>query len=140
MVQSKAEKVRARWNIKWDLALEELREEVKRKETKTSKAKKKKQGRKRATDKEAEEPLATADPLEIIDCPICLEKLEKEEEKGDEAYALKPPSCTHDFHSSCILSWLRKSESKGWPLGCPMCRTQNLGNGHNHHHHHQHQH
>lgn len=42
-------------------------------------------------------------------CSICLDEFSK----GDEFYRT---ACSHDFHSSCIASWMMKSSN------CPMCR------------------
>ena len=44
-------------------------------------------------------------------CPICLSEFEV----GQEVILL--PQCTHRFHHSCIIEWLKTNRT------CPICRT-----------------
>uniref|UniRef100_A0A6M2EDQ1 RING-type E3 ubiquitin transferase n=1 Tax=Populus davidiana TaxID=266767 RepID=A0A6M2EDQ1_9ROSI len=56
------------------------------------------------------EPLvsATEEEEEEEDCPICLEEYDLENPK-------LTTKCEHQFHLSCILEWMERSES------CPVC-------------------
>lgn len=44
-------------------------------------------------------------------CAICLKKYDDDEE-------VKELPCKHEFHASCILPWLQKTNS------CPVCRHE----------------
>ncbi|KAK9743030.1 hypothetical protein RND81_03G212300 [Saponaria officinalis] len=47
-------------------------------------------------------------PEEEDACPICLEEYDKENPK-------MVTTCEHDFHLSCLLEWMERSDS------CPVC-------------------
>lgn len=63
------------------------------------------------TSKEFIEKLNTVTATKGGQCPVCL----KEWTEGEE---MKELPCKHSFHSSCILPWLKKTNS------CPMCRHE----------------
>lgn len=46
-------------------------------------------------------------------CSICLDNFQKGK------YKRKMPNCTHEFHKTCIDTWLYKDKK----FSCPVCRT-----------------
>ena len=49
------------------------------------------------------------------DCAVCKEQFKLETDDPDEQIVVTLP-CTHPFHESCILPWLKSSGT------CPVCR------------------
>lgn len=56
-------------------------------------------------------PVKTFNAEQVNNCPICMEQFKKGE-------LIQPfSSCAHEFHSSCLNSWLL-----GGKTTCPVCR------------------
>lgn len=127
-----AQKIRGRWQEKRDEALLELMQEKRKGKSRKSPKKKKKKIKKAREDDEQGSPeggrdykqeptqtgtRSTEDDHETVECAICLLDLVQEEEDD------KALSCTHRFHSDCILGWLGKCRPAGWNMSCPICRA-----------------
>ncbi|KAH7080831.1 hypothetical protein FB567DRAFT_595168 [Paraphoma chrysanthemicola] len=53
--------------------------------------------------------------LPHYNCPLCHEKVHPP------AYAVEIIACSHAFHRSCFLKWLRSDDI--WHSSCPVCRV-----------------
>lgn len=59
-----------------------------------------------------------AEPMEGEDtCSTCLEALEKDPSKRQEAQRMTRLSCSHLYHTQCIKPWMEQH------VTCPMCRA-----------------
>ena len=65
-------------------------------------------------------------------CPICMGKLNKQDEFGlsETIDIVKPVNCRHKFHKECILNWARQQNRRYLnrpAIECPICRTLSFG-------------
>lgn len=61
------------------------------------------------------EVLEVGSPTLEKDCAVCKDQFKLETEDPDEQVVISLP-CTHTFHESCIIPWLKSSGT------CPVCR------------------